>query len=165
MCKSALVEQIKRLIIVLDNVLLATLGLSTLGARATKHIIVRDIRTSIRTRIGTVDCIVVLALELALGLLLCLLVLTLASVSPLLAALTSLANVGNEFTIAFRTIALDQLRTKATDHALENVLYLCLEVLLVLVTPDNKVGHQTLQTGQHELRRERDDTDLDETED
>ncbi|KAI6764772.1 hypothetical protein HG531_012659 [Fusarium graminearum] len=92
------------------------------------------------------NCLIVLVLELALRwailviITLLSIVLALGSILLLLGTLLGLSDVDHQLLVVIGTVLVDVVVTKAADHALENVLYLGLEMALVLVAPNNKAA-------------------------
>ncbi|PMB73770.1 hypothetical protein BM221_001195 [Beauveria bassiana] len=166
-----LVEQIQRLVIVFENICLAALLRLLLWPGRRRFVII--IAVVVAFRLAAVDGAVVFRVKLLLAVSVFFLLVIVVAVAvgsgtrargilSLLGALLGLANVGDELAVSLGTVLVDGVVAEAADHALENVLDFGLEVALVLVAPDQEVGHERGEPRQHQLHGQADDANLDE---
>ncbi|GKT47162.1 uncharacterized protein ColSpa_07343 [Colletotrichum spaethianum] len=161
------VEQIKRLILVFDDIRVTALPVGALALGACGRALVVGLVVG-AFRVAAVESLVQLVVELAslaAILFVTLLASLLGGVLLLLTALLGLADVDDELPVAFRTVLVDEVETELAYHALQDMPDLALEVALVLVAPDDEVGNKRRQARDHEFRGKTDDADLDETQD
>ncbi|KAH8721249.1 hypothetical protein HC256_001608 [Beauveria bassiana] len=164
-----LVEQIQRLVIVFENICLAALLRLLLWPGRRRFVII--IAVVVAFRLAAVDGAVVFRVKLLLAVSFLLVIVVAVAVGSgtrargilsLLGAFLGLANVGDELAVSLGAVLVDGIVAETADHALENVLDFGLEVALVLVTPDQKVGHERGEPRQHQLHGQADDANLDE---
>ncbi|CAH0059333.1 unnamed protein product [Clonostachys solani] len=160
-----LVEKVEGLVVVLEDIRLAALlALLCLSGGCLAF------RVVLLFRIAAVQGLVEFVLELPLGLVLIIVAAVVLIVGSFggvllpLCPLLGLADVDNQLLVRLGAVLVDVVVAEAAHHPLEDVLDLGLEVPLVLVAPDNQIGDERGEAGQHELDGETDDAHLDETE-